>query len=285
MLSHRATVVGLALCILAATGFVSARPAAADYVYCPPAGGPCVVIVTTPGGPGGGGGSGGSGGCTWNGQPVDCFDPVLGWYDGNGCYYMKATAPPARPPGAKGEYYLQTCLGPGRRALGTAGVWLPAPPPRAVSPAVLAAQAINLLGLTGPDIGIVPKPGSQGGLVGLPVWMWTRVTPTTWGPNSATAYVPGLSVTATASASKIVWNMGDGHSVPCNNPGMAYDPAYGKQPSPKCGYTYAAPGTYTVTGTTYWHVTWAGGGQRGAVDVQRSSSTQIRIGELQVLVQ
>jgi hypothetical protein len=162
---------------------------------------------------------------------------------------------------------------------------LQGPPPRAVSPATLAARAINLLGLTGPEIGIVPKPGSQGGLVGLPVWLWTRVTPTTWGPNSATASVPGLSVTATGRASKLVWSMGDAHSVTCTNPGMAYDPAYGKQSSPKCGYIYSAPANYTVTGTTYWHVTWVGGGQTGAVDVQRSSTTQIRIGELQVLVQ
>lgn len=281
----------LALLLVAFAALVSAGPAAADYVFCPPNGGPCVVIVGTPGGPGGGTGGGASGGCSWEGHAVHCTDPVHGTYGGHGCYFKRMSPQPApgdkywrpHPPG--GAFYIQECLPFDGRVGAKTYPWLPVPPTPPVSPATLAARAINLMGLTGPDIGIVPEPGSQGGLVGLPVWLWTRVAPTTWGPNSATAAVPGLSVTARANASKILWDMGDGHSVTCASPGMAYDELYGKQPSPRCGFTYSTPGTYTVTGTTYWHVTWAGGGQNGALDVQRSSSTQILIGELQVLVQ
>lgn len=298
MLNRKGTVGALVLSLLVVATLLAAPPAAADYVYCPPNGGPCIVIVTSPGGPGGGGGGGGGSGggvCQYQGQSVNCFDADIGWYIGGACYSQaERPRPPYSDPRweghTNGDIYDKTCVTsfvngvpqlPGTSWSG----WLRTPPARPISPATLAARAINLLGLTGPDIGIVPKPGSQGGLVGLPVWLWTRVAPTTWGPNSATAAVPGLSVTARANASKIVWSMGDGHSVTCNNPGTPYDGVYGKQPSPRCGFAYSTPGVYTVTGTTYWHVTWAGGGQTGSLDVQRSSSTQIVIGELQVLVQ
>lgn len=279
--------VAIACSLAIAAGFTRPPRALADYVYCPPAGGPCVVVVTTPSGPGSGGGGsgdGGAGGCTYQGVAIPCHNKY-GWFDGVKCYWDAAQNwKQPLPPGATG-WYRKSCVGPGGVVTGGTVVPLSGPPPRVASPAEAAARAINLLGLTGPDIGIVPKPGSLGGLVGLPVWLWTRVTPTTWGPNSATASLPGVSVTARANASKIVWSMGDGHSITCTNPGMAYADVYGKQPSPRCGYTYSTPGRYIVTGTTYWHVTWAGGGQTGALDVQRSSSAQIVIGELQVLVQ
>ena len=72
-------------------------------------------------------------------------------------------------------------------------------------------------------------------VVGVPLWLWTDVTPQTWGPNSATASVPGLAVTATAEATRIVWDMGDGNQVTCGNPGTAY---YRGAPvdSPTCEY-------------------------------------------------
>ncbi len=297
MLKRRLALLAGVSTMVAIASLTSAPPAAADYVYCPPAGGPCIVVVTTPGaGGGGGGGGGGAGGCAWHGQPVDCFVQGWGWYDGVRCYYRPFDPPPlpgdplwrGHKPG-DGAVYIGHCLTQGATGPEVGVVpefpWFAQPPAQAVSPAALAARAINLLGLTGPQIGIVPKPGSRGGLVGLPVWLWTQVGRTTWGPNSATASVPGLSVIATSKASKIVWDLGDRHLVSCDNPGVPYTAAYGKQSSPKCGYSYSTPGTYRVTGTTYWHVTWVGGGQQGSLDVQRSSSVQIKIGELQVLVQ
>lgn len=52
-----------ALTLLLAAGFlgVTAAPARADDVYCPPLGGDCIVVVTKPGNGGGGGDSGGGG--------------------------------------------------------------------------------------------------------------------------------------------------------------------------------------------------------------------------------
>jgi hypothetical protein len=146
-----------------------------------------------------------------------------------------------------------------------------------------------LLRLEGPDIGRAPQAGRPG-LVGLPVWLWTTRTPRTWGPVSATASVPGLSVTATARAQRIVWSMGDGHSVTCTRPGTPYRESLGGRRSPDCGYVYTQPsttepdGTYRVTGTTTWRVVWAGGGDSGAITLTRSSTTTVEIGELQVLI-
>lgn len=258
-------------------GALPNRAAADHEVYCPPGGGDCIVKAHTPRQPGqpgppggGGGGGGGESPCT---------------------YTLASPQPPAghsswegHAPG-DGAVYTRVCVGDD----GTVSIqlaWL-ATPPGAPSPAVLAALAVSRLPIRGPNIGVAPDPDGSG-LVGVPVWLWTAVTPSTWGPISATASVPGLSVTATANATKIVWDMGNGHSVTCTNPGTPHTGQAGK--SPTCGYDgYPDPsstkpgGRYKITGTTTWHVTWAGGGTSGVLDVTRQSSTTIDIGELPVV--
>ena len=135
---------------------------------------------------------------------------------------------------------------------------------------------------------MAPGPGKTG-LVGLPVWLWTTVSPSTWGPTSASASIPGLSVTATARATRIVWDMGDGHTVTCANPGTPFTSASASAASPTCGHVYTRssallPGAvYPVVATTTWEVAWSGGGQSGVLTVTRTSRTSVRIGELQVL--
>ncbi|MDQ1249791.1 MAG: hypothetical protein QG597_4167, partial [Actinomycetota bacterium] len=142
--------------------------------------------------------------------------------------------------------------------------------------------------LRGAQIRMAP-PADAVGLVHVPVWMWTPVTSQTWGPISATASVPGLSVTATATATKIVWSMGDGHTVTCTGAGTPYRAALGAARSPTCGHVYehssagAPGGRFQVVATTTWRITWSGGGQNGALTTTRTSSTAVRIGELQVV--
>ena len=273
--------------VLLAGSYASAATAESPgggTVVCDPVTKICVVVAESPGG---GTVPVGAGQCMWEGQVVSCTDPHKGSYDGNGCYLkLMDPQPPAGDPWwsghspGDGAIYSQTCI---NRWIGVP-VWRKTPPP-GISPLQLAARAVSLLRLRGPAVGIVPKPGSQGGLVGLPVWMWTTVAPNTWGPITRTASVPGVSVTATARAQKIVWAMGDGSQVVCTHPGSPYKQSYGNRQSPDCGYVYGAPADYTVTGTTYWEVTWAGAGQSGRIPLQLSSSTQITIGELQVLIQ
>jgi hypothetical protein len=251
------------------------------------------------------GSSGGEPGCWFDGEPVECEHPTFGaWNATDACWYQPASPqPPKSDPVWQGRtdglIYHASCMpfSPGTSAGGW--VWRPDPPPGSgpgaggvpvVTPEMLAARAIRQLPIRGPLIGLAPRPGSTG-LVGLPVWMWVRVTPATWGPVSATASVPGLSVTAVARATEVVWDMGDGHRVTCEGPGTPYEPRFGNRMSPTCGHCYARSSArernsaYEVTATTTWQVTWAGGGASGALAVERSSSTTAQIGELQVLVQ
>jgi hypothetical protein len=130
---------------------------------------------------------------------------------------------------------------------------------------------------------LTPGPGKTG-LVGLPTWLWVDATPASWGPATATAAVPGLSVTATAVVDRITWTMGDGATVTCTSPGAPYTPARGALSSPDCGHTYVRPGVYTVTASTHWSVTWARGGQTGTLEATRTTSVgDIRTGEMQAL--
>lgn len=230
------------------------------------------------------------------GREVPCSGP-LGWFnDSDDCYWRRLEHPP--PPSdviwaghpAGGAIYAVSCAAthPG----GTDGwVWAPTDPPgyggTGVTPQQLAQHAIARMQLTGPAIRMTID-GPEMGTVGVPVWLWTEVGPTTWGPNSATASVPGLAVTATAQARQIVWDMGDGRSETCRNPGTPY--YVGGIVSPTCQHIYerssaGQPGeAYPVTATTTWDVTWSGGGASGSLTVTRQSTASVRIGEVQVLV-
>ncbi|AVZ70926.1 ATP/GTP-binding protein [Streptomyces lunaelactis] len=193
-----------------------------------------------------------------------------------------------------GALYIRSCrhyMDSGASAVFGELVWgANGAPPAAVDPAVLAQQAVDKMLLTGPEIQLAPGAGKTG-LVGMPVWMWTEVGPTTFGPNSASATAGGVTVTATAKVSKIVWVMGDGTSVTCTGPGTAYTASYGKRTSPTCGHVYARtsgsrPGSqYTVTATSTWVIDWqvTGSGGGGQLTQTRNSQTQVAIGELQAV--
>ncbi|MBT8226209.1 MAG: ATP/GTP-binding protein [Dactylosporangium sp.] len=195
-----------------------------------------------------------------------------------------------------GAYYVQTC--PFGEGSSVRMIWLATPPANlGPSPAALARRALARIRLEGARIGIAPDPNGAG-LIGLPVWLWTAVTANTWGPTTASASDGGLTVTITGRATQIVWNMGDGSSVTCANPGTPYQASYGAARSPNCGYPAAGDngpgyhlpsrtqpdGRYHITATTSWRVEWVGGGQHGVINTTRTSQTAIRIDELQVAV-
>lgn len=154
-------------------------------------------------------------------------------------------------------------------------------------PAVLAQQAVDSMNLKGPQITSPKAAGDY--TLGMPMWMWVTQSPTTFGPNSASASAGGVTVTATAKVTKIVWSMGDGKSVTCAGPGTKYTKSYGKRPSPTCGHNYAttsanAPsGKFKVTATATWDIEWEGGGQSGELDASFSSDTTVSVGEGQAV--
>jgi hypothetical protein len=152
---------------------------------------------------------------------------------------------------------------------------------------VLAQRAIAQMELRAVAIGIVPEPGAgRVGIVGMPTWMWvTDPGPATVGPISRTVSAGGFSVTAVAKADRIVWQMGDGATVTCRGPGTPYADSFGRQSSPDCGHTYTRQGTYTVRATSYWAVQWSGMGLNGTIPLSFTRTTNITMGEAQVLTQ
>jgi hypothetical protein len=192
----------------------------------------------------------------------------------------------AQPP--SGAWYVYKCTGPGfRDALYRPPVWIadgqPGPVPLP-SPAELAAQARNQLRLPAPKIKANPA-GDQ--LVSLPTWLW--LDPSSWSNISATASVPGVSVTAVARPTSVTWSMGDGGSVTCTGPGSPF-PAGGdpKSASPDCGYTYRTSSAgqraeaFPVSATVNWTVTWSGAGQGGTFpNMTTTGSAAFRVAESQ----
>ncbi|BCJ62991.1 hypothetical protein [Polymorphospora rubra] len=245
-----------------------------------------------PGGPSGGGNGGDRGGdgtCRKpSGEEIPC-EREGAWAGADGCYYAPADPSPSTvaalggQPAGKGGWYMRVCYGDDR-AFGSV-VWVAGEAP-VVSAQVLARQARARLDLPSVVIRLNP-PGDQ--LVHLPAWL--ALDRGSWQPRSATASVPGVSVTATARPVKASWSMGDGVTVTCTGPGTPWtsgtDPA---NASPDCGHVYrrssaATPGgRYVVTVTVTWEVTWAGAGQSGTVPgLTTTGQVQARVQESQTV--
>lgn len=194
------------------------------------------------------------------------------------------------PPDEEGAWYVWRCTGSGfTDALYRAPVWIAdgdAPgAPGGPSPAELARQARDRLRLPAPSISTSPV-GDQ--LVNVPTWLWLSGG---FDPVSATAAVPGVSVTAVATPTAVVWGMGDGATVTCSEPGTPFvaggDPS---EASPDCGHTYRsssagqASAGFPVTVTMRWTVTWSGAGDGGTFpDLESTITTIFRVAEVQVL--
>ncbi|GAA4705536.1 hypothetical protein APR04_001904 [Promicromonospora umidemergens] len=234
--------------------------------------------------------------CTYQGDKIPCTSDDGAW-DG-GCY-VKALDP--EPPKASAIWQgnedglIVTCTPPCEQDADPMGnstcavaitQWVPSLP-GAPDPAVLAQRAVDQMQLQPIEIGIVPEdePGSVG-IVGMPQWMWVNEPgPTTFGPMTASASAGGHTVTATANVDKTVWDMGDGNTVTCVGPGTPYEDRYDIADSPDCGHRYTKQGEYEVTAMSYWTVEWEGIGQSGTIPVNLTNSTNIVMGEAQVITQ
>jgi hypothetical protein len=195
------------------------------------------------------------------------------------------------PPGEIGGFYLVTCTWD---TTGTGGaiVWLttgaapgPATPP---APATLAQRAVKQLTLPGFAIDASPSTAADQ-LVGLPTWLW--LAGADWQATTATAAVPGESVTATATPTTVTWDLGDGTTLVCHGPGTPYTASdRPDQASPTCGHTFASSSAgqpndaFTVTATIAWSVTWAGGGKTGTVpNLESTATTTMRVAAIESL--
>lgn len=251
----------------------------------------CKVQVGGPGGPGGpGNGSSGSGSteCHYpvTNQVVPCYLPDYGQLADDGCYYKPATGSDLAAAIALGgtptppaQWYVGACGYPpvpgAVKFRVFAGGVLP-------NPADLATSAVSLLRLPLPAIRVNPAPPAPQ-LVFLPTWLW--LDSSSWGSRSATASVPGLSVTATAKPAMLVFTTSDGASVSCPGPGTAW--TAGNDPnavSPDCGHTFTHTGSATLTATVTWQISWVGGGRSGTVpDLTTTATLTLNVTDSQAL--
>jgi hypothetical protein len=177
-----------------------------------------------------------------------------------------------------GQWVIPTCAGP--------GVIDPMPPfwvtgaqPAAaavqVDPVVVAQQAAQQLGFGSPTIEMAPPDGSPQ-LVGVASWLW--IDPGQWRTLTASVVAGPVTATATATPSKVVWDMGDGNSVTCDAPGTPYS-AEDPSATTDCSYTWPQAGSFTVTATVYWSVTWAATGAPGGgnLGVQAGPAAEVAV--------
>lgn len=193
-------------------------------------------------------------------------------------------------PGLVGATNLPQCAAAPAVAAVPPAVAAPPPPP---DPAVVALVAIDRLDLVAgtPQTSANPRTA-----VGLPVWLWITPTAQNTGPRTATASAGPTTVTATARLTGTRWTMGPaGAMVSCANFGTPAPsrPLYAGDNSPTCGYTYelrslpqrtGGTGTWPVTATSVWAITWTGGGQTGGQTLELAATTPVEVGELQALV-
>jgi hypothetical protein len=201
-------------------------------------------------------------------------------YQTDPSYQPPAGISPGKQPGA---WYLMTCPDAinsnGIATTTTQVTWVPnGTLPTALklpAPEVLAAEAEKQLKLPVPAIDSNPAPGRPQ-LVSVPMWAW--VSASQFAPRTATATVPGESVTATAKPVSVTWSWGDGTSTICSGPGTVYSSADAANAvSPTCGHTYTSDsgtGDFTVQATITWNVTWVGGGQAGAFNGMTTTATE-----------
>ena len=175
-----------------------------------------------------------------------------------------------------------------------------APPPP--DPAVLADQAIGHLKVPRPSI--VAGPDRAKLAVNLWTWLWVDDP----GQLSVTVAAGGVSVTANATLTSVTWSLGEPATagdtfqpgspvtVTCQSSGTAPPANFDWSAEPPCGHKFrwrslkertGGTGTWPITATTNWTVTWASNtGVTGGTTLNATSNDQFDVGEYRtVLVQ
>jgi hypothetical protein len=252
------------------------------------------------------GGGGGASNCTWT--PAGSQDTLSG-YDQAGNIISggggQDSAGNVIQPGVKGTWYAEIC---GGQYVGSSFVPTGAAPPAVpvVSPAMLANQARSQLAAAAPHVQMSPPSTSDPSVwqyARFPTWVWLSQ----WGSLHATAAVPGVTVTATATPVQLVLSYEDGPAgtkvVTCNGPGTPYSDglASSENPdhpvhaaSPDCGWTWdhtavsSADQKFEVTAHVVYDVAWTvagapGGGPLPPIN-SATSTYRVTVGQIEALV-
>ena len=227
---------------------------------------------------------------------MDCESSFGTWSNSRNCYMAVADPqPPADEPvwegRTEGTVYRCMIYEPGITSWFETYVWVgPAEP--VVDPADLAQDAVAQMEIRPGEMGMSPPATpDRMSIVGLQTWLWVADQDEhTVGPITRSVTAGAVTVTATGHLDKIVWDMGDGDPTTCDGPGTAYDASYGGQDSrPADTPTPAPPRANPARRTprprpcTGWS-TGPAAEETGRIELTVSSSTQVRVGEIQNLV-
>lgn len=155
-----------------------------------------------------------------------------------------------------------------------------------IDPAVLRDRAATQIVLPEPSVGTFPAL-SNPAIVQTETWMWIEDD---WSPRTAEDGQGFTSVTVTATPSRADWSMGDGSVIPCNGPGVRWEPGRYEAGS-TCTHTYTRSSAgqpdnrYSASVTVVWELTWSiNGSPQGAFgQVDQTSAFAIAVGELQAV--
>jgi hypothetical protein len=233
------------------------------------------VYVGVPGSavPGGASGGGGSVTCELHdfAGPTGGGGPVVG------------PGEVAQGPFVEGQSYVVVCTNPAGEVV-YAAIIVYQPGTSLVDDITLARQAYRELPLLYPDPHTSP-PFNTRQLVGERTWLW--IDEAAWHDQSATAAVLGLSATATAHPTKVIWDLGDGTTVTCDGHGTPYDTS--RPPSEQqtdCGHVYQQSGDYAVTATIVWEVSWTSSTGAGGTlaPLQRGTTFPVAVEQRQAVI-
>ncbi len=158
---------------------------------------------------------------------------------------------PYEPPFDGGIYFVRVCGG-----VRSGWRWVP-------SPSALASYA-NATTLELPRVRPATAPGVRDEhVVGVPVWLW--IDGSEWSMQLREFTVDGVKISIAATPRHVEWDMGDGHTVVCDGPGVPFDRARSvSEQHTDCSYTYQRanlPGRadrrFHVVARVVWWVAWS----------------------------
>lgn len=168
--------------------------------------------------------------------------------------------------------------------IGSYNVWALVPP---VDPEVLRDAAAARIRISPPAIETNPPFDERPALVQLETWLWANDPWEVRQDSEASGFV---RVDVSARPDSVLWEFGDGGSVPCAGPGIPWSET-AHSGGTYCSYTFTSstaglPGSATSgSATISWIFSWAinGADQGDFGTVTATTPFSIQVGEIQAV--
>jgi hypothetical protein len=262
--------VAVALLMLAGPAAAETRPPGGS-AYVDGSGSPTAEASDGQGVSTDGGGSSTAGTCVWKVAIEDDFYFEL--YSDIGVAQHSAT----------GRWLSKVCDGQGIVEVNGSAL---IPEGGLVDVAALAQSALASAAISVPGVRTSPEVGRL--VVRVPTWLW--LDGGWWHDYTATASAGRVTTTVTARPVGATWSLGDGGSITCRGPGVAWHAGL-PEDATDCSHTYTTSsagqpgGTFGLSATVHLEVTWTSNiGLGGALPaISRSSTVAVGIGEIQAV--